>query len=61
MMKVEFTVDDKWEAGYLMRRKDLDLIYKLADLLQSKDEEGMDIDSIIASINQKHFAEGLGL
>lgn len=51
---VEIRTNDEWEAGYRMRREDLDKVYKYMDLLQAEETNEVDISATTAAIEAEH-------
>lgn len=57
--KVEITVDGTWTFGGTLSEVEIDVLFKLFDLLQGHAIEEFNIDYIISQINYKHTKEGL--
>ena len=56
-LRIEISVDEKWEASYALTRSSMDKVYQYMDLLQLEENDEVDITSINTSIREKHDLE----
>lgn len=58
-LDIEVFVNTEWESSTALSRESLDVVYRLMDLLQLNEVEGLDISDIVDRINDEHEKSGM--
>lgn len=58
-LDVEVFVNTEWESSIALNRESLDVVYRLMDLLQLHEVEGLDVSDIVDRINNEHEQSGM--
>lgn len=58
-LDVEVFVNTEWESSIALSRESLDVVYRLMDLLQLKEVEGLDVSDIVDRVNDEHERSGM--